>query len=281
MGARLSVANVAHLIWGVTGRVERSGHEQGGDHHEPKRKRVHDDHARPTHRPATIPPADEEDGDTCEAERAHRQERHAKRQQRHVLVGRHFEEVVRTKPAERHARQLQDHGRDICARDEGSLQRSMEASRRKGEKHVHEQDRRHEVERLAEGERQVIRRPRQRRNEIGEPRGDHQGAEAALRPPPPRIQAAQHVGERQPVAEQRDHERLAQLGANQRVPQHRYKRDRRRSATRQGDRPEHKLARRRACVAQIRFERCCCGDSRAASVLLPFRPTILLNLAGR
>ena len=107
MGARLSVANVAHLIWC---------------------KRVHDDDVRPTHRPAPIPPADEEDGDAREAERAHREERHAKRQQRRVFIGGHLEEVVRAKPAERHADQLQDHSREICTRDEGALHRPAEAS---------------------------------------------------------------------------------------------------------------------------------------------------------
>ncbi len=256
------------LLHGRT--IEGSRHVQQRDHHEPERERVHDENARATHRPASASPACQEDGHAGKAEAAHRQERNAKPEERCVRVGGDLEEVVRTESAERHPDHLQDHSRDIRARDEGTLRGPGQVSRRERQEHVQEEDRRQKIERLAEGERQVVRRPRQRRDEVREPRRDHQSAEAAVRPPPPRVDAAEHVGDGQPVGEQRDDERLAELGAHRRVLECRGKGIRRSCTADEGDRQEHERPRRRTRVAQILMERCCGGDSRAASVLSPF-----------
>ncbi len=139
----------------------------------------------------------------------------------------------------------------VRARDQDTLEPVTEVSRGEREEHVHEKDRWKEIERLAEGEREIVRRPRKRRDEVRESRRDHQGAKPAVRPSPPREEAAQDVGHRQPFREQRDDEGLAERGPHQRIAQRRDKRVRRRAATDDGDRPQREQARRRTRGARF------------------------------
>ena len=111
-----------------------------------------------------------------------------------------------------------DRGR-VGGAHETALEARLQPAAREGQEHVQEEHGRKQVEDLPDREGDVVRRPRERRDVVHEARHDHQRPEPALGPPPPRDQAAEDVGERDPVREQRDHERLAQLGADRLVPQ--------------------------------------------------------------
>ena len=142
-----------------SGSVERSGHEERRDHHEPERERVQQEHEHGPQRPQRAAPAEDEGRCADQAIGAHRQERHAKRDQRGVLVRGQLEEIVGAEPAESHLVHLQHDGGHICADDESALQRPAQTTRRKRKKQMQEQHRRQEVERLAQGEREVVRGP--------------------------------------------------------------------------------------------------------------------------
>ena len=124
-----------------------------------------------------------------------------------------------TEVAEHHPHELEADRRRVSKEDKNSLEPPFQTAARKREEHVQEDHRRDEVECLPQCEETVVRRPCERGEEGDEAGDDHEGPEAAPGPTPPDERPAEHIGERDPVGQQRDHERLAKLGADRLVRQ--------------------------------------------------------------
>lgn len=155
-----------------------------------------------------------------------------------------LQQVVGPEAAQRHSSQLQGDRHHVPHRHQHPLEPPVQPALRKREEHVQEQHGHDDVERLPDGVRDVVLGPRERDQEHQEARNDHQRAEAARRPSGPGDKSSEDVRNRDPVRQERDHERLAQLGPDRGVRQRQGKRNGGDRAAGDPNRPQHSRPRR-------------------------------------